>query len=196
MQPILDTKPNSSLALPRRILDWVALFERLVPGDRDSLVAHFTSLGQDDRRLRFGIVVDDAFLARYVDGMDFGRDVVFGARTGPGQWVGIGHLVLDGNAPELGLSVLPAARGRGLGAAIFRYAVVRAARAGNDRLYMHCLTTNRAIMSIARAAGMAIRSDSGEADAHLVVPPYPEFARMLIGEPDPASPAGQPDGSI
>ena len=185
MQPILDTKPNSPLPLPRRLLDWVALFERLGPGDRDSLVAHFTSLGPEDRRLRFGILVDDAFLARYVDGMDFGRDVVFGARTGPGQWVGIGHLVLDGNAPELGLSVLPAARGRGLGAAIFRYAVVRAARAGNDRLYMHCLTTNRAIMSIARAAGMSIRSDSGEADAHLVVPPYPEFARMLIGEPDP-----------
>ncbi|MFP5462389.1 MAG: GNAT family N-acetyltransferase [Gammaproteobacteria bacterium] len=186
MQPILDNKPDSSLPLPRRILDWVALFERLGRGDRDSLVAHFTSLGPEDRRLRFGILVDDAFLERYVDGMDFGRDVVFGARTGPGQWVGIGHLVLDENAPELGLSVLPAARGRGLGAAIFRYAVVRAARAGRDRLYMHCLTTNRAIMSIARAAGMVIRSDSGEADAHLVVPPYPEFARMLIGEPDPA----------
>jgi GNAT superfamily N-acetyltransferase len=183
MQPILDNKPDSSLPLPRRILDWVALFERLGRGDRDSLVAHFRSLGPEDRRLRFGILVDDAFLERYVDGMDFGRDVVFGARTGPGQWVGIGHLVLDENAPELGLSVLPAARGRGLGAAIFRYAVVRAARAGKDRLYMHCLTSNRAIMSIARAAGMAIRSDSGEADAHLVVPPYPEFARMLIGEP-------------
>jgi len=63
--------------------------------------------------------------------------------------------------------------------------VVRAARAGKDRLYMHCLTSNRAIMSMARAAGMSIRSDAGEADAYLVVPPYPEFARMLIGDAEP-----------
>lgn len=184
MQPPLTIEDRSSPCLPRRLLDWVALFERLSAADTGSLIAHFTALGPEDRRLRFGLQVDDAFIERYVRGIDFERDVVFGARSGPGQWVGIGHLVLDGKYTELGLSVLPDARGRGLGAAIFRYAVVRAARAGNDRLYMHCLTTNRAIMSIARAAGMTIRPDAGEADAYLEVPPYPEFARMLIGDVD------------
>lgn len=178
----MDTSPGELRPLPGRILDWVALFERLGRADRDALVAHFTSLEEEDRRLRFGVAVDDLVVARYVDGIDFERDVVFGALGAPGQWVGIGHLVLDGKAAELGLSVLPEARGHGLGAAIFRYAVVRAARAGYGRLYMHCLTRNRAIMSIARAAGMSIRSDGGEADAYLVVPPYPEFARMLTGE--------------
>ncbi|HWS74947.1 MAG TPA: GNAT family N-acetyltransferase [Quisquiliibacterium sp.] len=185
MQPTLTTQDTRTLPLPRRILDWVALFERLTAADLDSLIAHFTALGEEDRRLRFGVAVEDAFIERYVQGIDLERDVIFGARSAPGQWVGIGHLVLDGKSAELGLSVLPDARGRGLGAAIFRYAVVRAARAGKDRLYMHCLTSNRAIMSMARAAGMSIRSDAGEADAHLVVPPYPEFARMLIGDAEP-----------
>lgn len=168
-------------ALPRRLLDWVALLEPLTAADGSTLLAHFTALDAEDRRLRFGVTVDDEFLARYVAGLDFERDLVFGARGAPGRWVGIGHLVREGKAAELGLSVLPEGRGHGLGSAIFRYAVVRAARAGYGRLYMHCLTTNRAIMSIARAAGMVIHSDSGEADAYLEVPAYPEFARMLTG---------------
>ncbi len=181
----MDTSHADLRPLPRRLLDWVALFERLDRADRDAMVAHFAALGEEDRRLRFGVAVDDSVIARYVDGIDFERDVVFGARGAPGQWVGIGHLVLDGKAAELGLSVLPQARGHGLGAAIFRYAVVRAARAGYGRLYMHCLTRNRAIMSIARNAGMSIESGGGEADAYLIVPPYPEFARMLTGESAP-----------
>lgn len=179
-------QPAANRLLPRTLLDWVALLERLGPADRPGLRAHFEALGLEDRRLRFGLPVEDDFIARYVDGLDFDRDVVFGVCSGPGDWLGVGHLVLGAPAAELGLSVLPDARGRGLGAAIFRFAVAHAARAGVDRLYMHCLTTNRAIMSIARGAGMRIRADGGEADAHLLVPPYPELARMLIGERAPA----------
>ena len=179
--------PRSSPLLPRHLLDWVALMERLTPDDRPGLVAHFRALDLDDRRRRFGVPVDDDFLARYVDGLDFGRDVVFGVCSGPGEWLGAGHLVLGGPTAELGLSVHAEARGRGLGGAIFRFAVAHAARAGVGRLYMHCLTTNRAIMAIARSAGMSIESDGGESDAYLVVPPYAEFARMLMREAEPVA---------
>lgn len=175
-----NTMTNSTL--PRHVLDWVALLERLDAADRGSLLAHFRSLDAEDRRLRFGLPVSDDHIGRYVQAIDFARDVVFGVRMADDRWIGIGHLVLHGTPAELGLSVLPDARGRGLGAAIFRFAVAHAARAGVGRLYMHCLTENRSIMSIARAAGMAIRSEGGEADAYLVVPPYPEFVRMLIEE--------------
>lgn len=179
--------PQPSPILPRHVLDWVALLERLTPKARPGLFEHFRSLDLDDRRRRFGVPVDDDFIARYVDGLDFDRDVVFGARSGPDEWLGAGHLVLHGPTAELGLSVRADARGRGLGGAIFRFAVAHAARAGFDRLYMHCLTTNRAVMSIARSARMAIRSDGGESDAYLVVPPYEELARMLMREEAPAA---------
>jgi len=174
--------------LPRSVLDWVALLERLGEDDREGLIGHLVALEPEDRRLRFGVAVDDAFIERYVGRIDFARDVVFGACTGPGDWLGVGHLVLEGEHAELGLSVLKGARGRGLGAAIFRFAVAHAARAGASRLYLHFLTSNKAILSIARSARMAIRSASGEADAHLVVPPYADFARMLMDEaPQPRS---------
>ena len=169
--------------LPRDILDWVALLERLDDTDREGLLRHFLALGEEDRRLRFGVPVGDEHLRRYVDAVDFSRDVVFGVCSGTGQWLGIGHLALTAPSVELGLSVLAQARGRGLGAAIFRFAVAHAARAGIPRLYMHCLTGNKAILSIARAAHMTIESSAGESDAHLVVPPYAEFVRMLIDEP-------------
>ena len=48
---------------------------------------------------------------------------------------------------------------------------------------MHFLTSNRAILSIARAARMTIHSASGEADAYLGVPPFPEFVRLLMERP-------------
>jgi len=166
--------------LSRNVLDWVALLERVDEGDRQGVLGHLLALGPEDRRLRFGLLVDDDYIGRYVSRIDFQRDVVFGVCTGLGEWLGVGHLVLDGVHAELGLSVLPAARGHGLGAAIFRFAAAHAARAGVGRLYMHFLTSNRSILAIARKAHMRIESTAGEADAYLVVPPYPEFVSMLI----------------
>lgn len=170
--------------LPRQVLDWVALLERLHESDREGLARHYLALDGDDRRLRFGVQVTDEFIGAYVEGVDFERDVVFGVCSGAGQWLGIGHLVLNGEDAELGLSVLPEARGKGLGAAIFRFAVAHAARRGVRRLFMHFLTRNKAVLAIARGARMDIESQAGESDAHLVVPPYPEFVRMLIAAAD------------
>ena len=172
--------------LPRQILDWVALLERMDASERDGLRDHFLSLDADDRRLRFGLPVGDEHIRRYVDAIDFDADVVFGVCSGTGSWLGIGHLSPAGADAELGLSVLPDARGRGLGAAIFRFAVAQASRDGASRLYMHCLTGNRAILSIARSAGMSIGSSGGESDAWLTVPAHAELVRLLIGEPTTA----------
>lgn len=166
--------------LSRNVLDWVALMERLGEDDRTSFADHLKALSESDRRLRFGTAVDDEFIDRYVGRIDFRRDIVFGVRSGPGQWIGGGHLVAQDRTAELGLSVLDPARGHGLGGAILRFAAARAARMGATRLYMHFLTSNRSILAIARRAGMAIESESGEADAYLVVPPIPEFVRQLI----------------
>ncbi len=172
--------------MSRRILDWVAMIDRLSVADRDGLRSHFLSLDASDRRLRFGAAVGDAHILGYVNAIDFGQSYLYGVRNGQGGWLGIGHLSPAGADAELGLSVLPDARGRGLGAAIFRFAVAQASRDGASRLYMHCLTGNRAILSIARSAGMSIGSSGGESDAWLTVPAHAELVRLLIGEPTTA----------
>lgn len=181
--------------LSRQVLDWVALLERLHDSDRDGLLRHYLALDGDDRRLRFGLQVTDEFIAGYVATVDFERDVVFGVCSGTGRWIGIGHLVPGDKDAELGLSVLKEARGKGLGAAIFRFAVAHAARKGVRRLFMHFLTRNKAILAIALGARMRIESEAGESDAHLVVPPYPEFVRMLIASSEPERPTRKPAGA-
>lgn len=176
-------QPAPAGVVPKRLLDWVALIERLAEPDRDDLLRHFLALDDDDRRLRFGTSVRDDHVRRYIGSLDFERSYVYGVRDADGGWLGVGHLQDEtpGNA-ELGLSVLPHARGHGLGAAIFRYAVAQASRNGSTRLYMHMLTSNRAILSIARNAGMHIESGGGEADAHLVVPDHATLIRQLVGD--------------
>ena len=176
-----STHRSSPGALPAEFLDWVAMIERLDEDDRDSLRDHFLSLDAEDRRLRFGLPVSDDHVRRYVDSIDFKNSHVYGVRRFD-EWVGIGHLIPGTSDAELGLSVLPAARGKGLGAAIFRYAVGHASRDGIRRLYIHCLTTNRAMLSIARSAGMTIGSSGGESDAYLVVPSPEELVHRLITE--------------
>lgn len=169
--------------VPRRILDWVALIDRLGPQDRESLRNHFLALGEEDRRLRFGVSVGDGHIHTYVDGIDFAASHVYGVRSRGAGWIGIGHLSHHDGVAELGLSVMPDGRGRGLGGAIFRYAVARASRLGLGRLYMHCLTSNRAILSIARSAGMSIGSSGGEADAYLLVPDHADLVAQLVAGP-------------
>lgn len=182
-RPFPSAVTESPSRLSARILDWVALIDRLQATDRETLREHFLALDEDDRRLRFGVFVSDSHIDRYVDGIDFVADNVYGVRGRGAGWLGIGHLSLGEGTAELGLSVMPDGRGRGLGAAIFRYAVVQASRRGANRLYMHCLTSNRAIVSIARSAGMSIESSGGESDAYLVVPDHAELVARLIGGP-------------
>ena len=169
--------------MPRHVLDWVALIDRLGPQDREALRRHFLALDEQDRRLRFGVAVSDRHIDSYVAGIDFAASHVYGVRSSGQGWLGIGHLSHGVGEAELGLSVLPAARGRGLGAAIFRYAVAQASRLGAGRLYMQFLTSNRAILSIARSAGMAIASNGGEADAYLLVPDPAELVAQLVAGP-------------
>ncbi|MDH5577231.1 MAG: GNAT family N-acetyltransferase, partial [Betaproteobacteria bacterium] len=72
---------------------------------------------------------------------------------------------------ELGISVLPACRGRGVGAALLSRAHVHARNWGIGALFMHCLIENGAILHLARRQGMRIVAGSGEADARLELPP-------------------------
>ena len=57
------------------------------------------------------------------------------------------------------------------GTALLARASEHARNRHRNRLYMHCLAENAAMMRIARRAGMSIVIDTGEADAHLALPP-------------------------
>lgn len=159
--------------------------KELSESDRRRLLRHFLALGPDDRLLRFGSQLPDELVTRYVQGLDFNRDVIFGVHDLAFRLVGVGHLAFapsDSNpvygqattkekVAEFGVSVSASARGRGIGTRLFERASMHCRNEDVDTLYMHCLSSNGTMMHIARKAGMEIHRSYGEADAYLTLPP-------------------------
>jgi RimJ/RimL family protein N-acetyltransferase len=149
--------------------------------DRRRILRHFLALDGSDRLLRFGSVIPDDAITKYVQTIDFRHDIVFGVVSGVFQLVGVGHLAFaqaDKGKPtqkervaEFGVSVSASARGKGVGSRLFQRAAIHCRNADVDTLYMQCLTSNQTMMHIAKKAGMAIKREYGEADAYLQLPP-------------------------
>lgn len=157
------------------------LVKELGERDRRRILRHLLALDNDDRLLRFGSMVPDAGIEAYVGKIDFSRDIVFGVLNNVFQLVGVGHLAFAASEgrgttskeqiAEFGVSVSKSARGQGVGTRLFQRAAIHCRNCDVDTLYMQCLTSNQTMMHIARKAGMRIKREYGEADAHLELPP-------------------------
>jgi GNAT superfamily N-acetyltransferase len=147
------------------------LVRELSRPDRATLEPHFLALGAEDRRLRFGVPLNDDAVRAYIARIDYERDALFGVSDEGLHLIGAAHVArADGHA-ELGVSVLPGQRGRGIGAALLARAHLRARNWGVRALFMHCLIENAAMMHLARKQEMDIVSEAGEADAWLRLSP-------------------------
>ena len=164
--------------------------QRLSERERSTLTAHFLALPMRDQCLRFGTSLAADAIAAYVDRINFVRDAVFGIHDDARALVGAAHVAFDSDLAEVGLSVLPAHRARGLGRALFERALTHARNRCIPRLIMHFLRGNVPIMRIARRFRMIIVADGSEASAHVDLalsspaPPAAEFATDTIGQID------------
>ncbi|MFZ6848186.1 GNAT family N-acetyltransferase [Undibacterium sp. RuRC25W] len=150
--------------------------------DRHRILRHFLALEESDRLLRFGTYLPDAMVEKYVEGIDFSRDKVFGVMSHHFRLVGVGHLAFaprsekdeatdKDTVAEFGVSVSKTARGKGVGAKLFERGAIHCRNADVDTLYMHCLSSNQTMIHIAKKAGMEIHREYGEADAYLKLLP-------------------------
>jgi GNAT superfamily N-acetyltransferase len=144
---------------------------RLRDTDRAALEAHFVALDGEDRRLRFGSNIGDAALAEYVERIDFERDGVFAVQDEELRLLAVVHVAFGAESAELGMSVLPDNRGKGMGNALFTRAVMHLRNRGTLEVFVHCLTENGAMMHLARKHGMRIMPAGLETDARLLLDP-------------------------
>lgn len=153
---------------------WVPI-RSLGPRHRPKIQAHLLSLDAGDRYLRFGYAASDAQVANYVGLMDFERDEVFGICNRRLELVAVAHLahMLDSAplAAEFGVSVQSRARGRGFGHRLFEHATLHARNRGVQRLLIHALSENGAMLKIARDSGATIERFGAESQAWLQLPP-------------------------
>jgi RimJ/RimL family protein N-acetyltransferase len=153
--------------------------------DRRRLLMHFLALNDNDRLLRFGSILPDELITRYIQRLDFNRDSIFGVYDDNLALIAVGHLAfaprealpavsgatLKSRVAEFGVSVSASARGRGIGTKLFERAAIHCRNEDVDTLYMHCLGSNQTMIHIAKKAGMEIHRAYGEADAYLKLAP-------------------------
>lgn len=180
--PSSSTKHRNQLDLPfreensSRLAPWVASIRKLGPGHRERIAKHLLALEGHDRYLRFGYAATDEQIRRYVDGLDFERDDIFGIYNRRLELIAMAHLAhsVDRNfdaCGEFGVSVSKSARGRGYGGKLFDRAVMHARNEGVHLMFIHALTENTAMLKIARKAGATVERDGSESEAYLRLPP-------------------------
>lgn len=146
------------------------------PRHGERISTHLLALDPHDRYLRFGYAANDEQIRRYVDGLDFERDEIFGIFNRKLQLIAMAHLALSTDpglksCAEFGVSVLAHARGRGYGARLFERAEMHARNEGVDMMFIHALSENTAMLNIARKAGAKIQRDGSESEAYLQLQP-------------------------
>lgn len=142
---------------------------------RKRIVKHLLALTPQDRYLRFGYAANDEQIKRYAEGLNFEQDSIFGVYNWRLQLMAMAHVAYSVDShfaacAEFGVSVLPSARGRGLGGLLFERAVTHARNEGVSMMFVHALSENIAMIKIARRAGAVIEQEAGEAQAYLRLP--------------------------
>ena len=137
---------------------------------------HLLALDAHDRYLRFGYAANDEQIKRYVNGLNFERDEIFGIYNRRLQLIAMAHLAFSTDpqlksCAEFGVSVLKHARGRKYGARLFDRAVIHSRNNGVGMMFIHALSENTAMLNIARKAGAIIERDGSESEAYLKLPP-------------------------
>ena len=142
---------------------------------RGRIASHLNALGLHDRYLRFGFAANDEQINRYVDGLDFERDEIFGIYNRRLELIAMAHLAFSPKptppfGAEFGVSVLAHNRGRRFGERLFERAIMHARNEGVSELHIHALSENAAMLKIARNAGAHVTRDGSESEARLQLP--------------------------
>jgi GNAT superfamily N-acetyltransferase len=139
------------------------------------ILKHLLALSTHDRYLRFGYTATDEHIQRYVDGLNFERDEIYGIFNIELDIIAMAHLALMKDvgrefSAEFGVSVSAQVRGRGYGARLFERAVIHARNEKVYQMYIHALSENAPMIRIARKGGARIERDGSETEAYLRLP--------------------------
>ena len=174
LRPPAETRVAGAVAPPVRSV--MVPIRSMGPTHGERIATHLLALDPHDRYLRFGYAANDEQIRRYVNGLNFERDDIFGIYNRKLELIAMAHLAFSTNpelesCAEFGVSVLAHARGRRYGSRLFDRAVMHARNNGVDMMFIHALSENTVMLTIARKAGAAIERDGSESEAYLKLPP-------------------------
>jgi GNAT superfamily N-acetyltransferase len=173
--PMGGTSTQADLPSVVRKHDVVVPIRSLGENHRERIAGHLKALDAHDRYFRFGFSANDEQIDRYVAGLNFERDEIFGIYNRHLKLIAMAHLAYSSDerlnaCAEFGVSVLAQARGRGFGKRLFERAMMHARNQGVRMMFLHVLSENAVMLKIARHAGATVERDGSDSEAHLVLP--------------------------
>jgi GNAT superfamily N-acetyltransferase len=174
IQQITEAITARSVIVPTRSLG---------PAHADRIAQHLMALPPEDRYLRFGYPASDDHIRKYVEGIDFISDDVFGIYNRKLTLVAVAHLALKREpdceqCAEFGVSVLPSSRGKGYGSRLFERALIHARNEGVRMLFIQALSENAPMLAIARKHGATLERHGPETEAFLHLAPADWESRL------------------
>ena len=142
---------------------------RLQPFEQKKIAEHLLKLNVDDRRLRFGVALTDEGVHRHAAQIDMTRDAIFAVLAPNSDVIGLAHLARGCGYAELGLSVWPLHRRRGIGTILVDLAASQCRHWHIGELFVHYFADNVAMERLANKHGMRTVRTHGEVDGCLPI---------------------------
>lgn len=159
---------------------WGGTIRRMWFTETDKFRDHLMRLDSESRRMRFGMSVDEDFVAAYAARSAGPGCLIYGYFVN-GEMRGAAEMRMIGDSwsadAEGAFSVEKEYQDRGIGTHLLGR-IVRAARnRGVSRLYMNCLAENRKMQRLARKYEAELMFDHGDV-AGRVTPPAPTYVSL------------------
>ena len=133
--------------------------------DNAKLEYHFlTDILDHDRYLRFGYNASDEAVSQYlkISLLDFGKTTMWFVCEVDNRFVGTCHVsIMPRDIAEMGFTVSPDYRNKGLGQELFHRGATWAMMKGAKTLYTQCLSENVVMQHIAKKNGMTVVTFEG-----------------------------------
>jgi RimJ/RimL family protein N-acetyltransferase len=150
------------------------------PSESDKFRDHLIRLDRQTRRMRFGMAVNDEFLADYASHLGDTKCIVYGYYV-DGEIHAAAEMRMLSDSwradAEGAFSVEPAHQNQGIGTELLGR-IIRAARnRGVSRLYMNCMAENHKMQRLCRKYEAALHFDYGEVVGR-IIPAQPTYISL------------------
>ena len=142
------------------------MFSRISKDEKNLYADHLLTLSEADRYNRFAGNCRDESILKYVENIDFNRDLVLVYFDENHNVVAAAHVGIKDKTADIGISVSTSHRKRGFGKLLCQRAILFARIYGCESIITQCLRVNRTMVSLAKQSGMNLQADGQETYAY------------------------------
>lgn len=130
------------------------------------------ALDDESRYMRFGFMIKNETIERLCDEWQQKphHHKIFAIENANLELVGVAHISLEGDIPELAFSVFKEYQKQGMGDALMKRAIEYCQNRNIKQGYMVCLPTNDKIKRLARKNGVLIHTEEGDCEGDVTIP--------------------------